>query len=225
MALDGYPGQEHSLPIAPIYSDVVKLFSDIGITYTPTLLVSYGGPWAENYYYSRQNPHDDPKLSHFTAHQELDQKSRRRPGWFRDDEHVFPLHAAGADKIVRAGGRIGIGSHGQLQGLGYHWELWSVQSGGMSTMDALRTATILGAEGLGLEKDVGSIESGKLADLIVLDANPLADIRNTNTIRYVMKNGRLYEGDTLDEVWPRKLPLRRIDWVVAEPATNAGMGR
>ena len=225
MALDGYPGQEHALPIAPIYSDIVKLYSGIGITYTPTLLVSYGGPWAENFYYSRENPHDNAKLAYFTAHEELDQKSRRRPGWFRDDEHVFPLHAAGAKKIVEAGGRIGIGSHGQLQGLGYHWELWSMQSGGMSTMDALRTATILGAQGLGLEKDVGSVEEGKLADLLVLDANPLENIRNTNTIRYVMKNGRLYEGDTLDEVWPRKLPLERTDWVVAEPDTRAGMGR
>ena len=84
-------------------------------------------------------------------------------------------------------------------------------------MEALRTATILGAEGLGLDGDLGSVEVGKLADLIVLDANPLDDIRNTNTIRYVMKNGRLYEGDTLNEVWPRQRELKRSDWVVEEP--------
>ena len=117
MALDGYPGQEHSLPIAPIFSDVVGLFNGSRITYTPTLLVSYGGPWAENYFYSRENPHDDAKLQYFTAHEELDQKSRRRPGWFRDDEHVFAKHANGVKQIVEAGGRAGVGSHGQLQGL------------------------------------------------------------------------------------------------------------
>jgi len=107
VTLDGYPGTEHSLPITPIFSDVIDLMAATGITYTPTLLVSYGGPWGENYYYSRDNPHDDPKLQYFTAHGELDQKSRRRPGWFRDDEHVFQKHGLGTRQLVEAGGRVG----------------------------------------------------------------------------------------------------------------------
>jgi Tol biopolymer transport system component len=216
--IDGYPGHEHSFPIFPLYEDVDRLVAFTRVAYTPTLLVSYGGPWAENYFYSRHNPHDDAKLQRFTPHQELDAKTRRRgAGWFMDEEHVFDDHARELAEMVEAGGLAGVGSHGQLEGLGYHWELWAVASGGLSNHDALRVATMHGARAIGLERELGSLEAGKLADVLVLEGNPLEDLRQTNTLTHVMKNGRLYEADTLDEVWPRQRELGPMYWQGREP--------
>jgi imidazolonepropionase-like amidohydrolase len=124
---------------------------------------------------------------------------------------------------VTQGGLAGVGSHGQLQGLGYHWELWSVASGGMSSLNALKTATILGATALGLDKELGSLEPGKLADIIVMDANPLENIRNTNSIRYVVKNGRLYDGNTLDEVYPTPRKLDVSVWTKEAPKVTTSL--
>ncbi len=230
MVLDGYPGQEHATPTVPLYKDVVNLYARSGIEYTPTLLVQYGGPWAEDYYFQREQPYNDPKVRRFMPYEELALKTRRRGagvgpgpgGWFMEDEYIFPKTAKAAADIVKAGGRIGVGSHGEFQGLGYHWELWSIASGGMPAYDALRMATITGAQALGLDGDLGSLESGKLADLIVMEKNPLENLRNSNSIRYVMKNGRLYEGETLDEVWPRQRKTTAPYGLTETPKTPAG---
>ena len=229
-AMDGYPGIEHSMPIVPAYDDVVQLFATSGTVNSPTLLVSYGGPWAENYFYTSEDVFGDEKLTHFTPKRELDTKARRlqttgpgRGGWFMDEEYAFRKHSGWLAQLVEGGGKTGVGSHGQLQGLGYHWELWALQSGGMDEHDALRAATIMGAEAIGLGGDLGSVEAGKLADLVILDANPLDDIRNTNTVDKVMMNGRLYDGDTLDELWPRQRPAPTAPWRTTAPDVNAGI--
>jgi Tol biopolymer transport system component len=206
-AIDGFHGNEHTLPIVPLYKDVIQLFAQSGIAETPTLIVSYGGPWGENYFYEHTEVHNDTKLNHFTPHSILDRKTTRRVFWGREDEYEFPKHAAQMAKLLRAGGLVGVGSHGQLQGLGYHWEMWMLASGGMTPMEVLRCATVNGSKIIGRPEDIGSLEPGKLADLIVLDKNPLDDIHNTNTVHWVMKNGELYEGDTLDQLWPQQKKL------------------
>jgi Tol biopolymer transport system component len=221
-ALDGYPGIEHALPIAPIFMDVVELFKASQTTNSPTLLVSYGAPFGENYFYATENVHDDVKLQRFMPHASIDTRARRRgpgaggspgqSGWFLPQEYIFSQHAEFAKNLIENGARAGVGSHGQLQGLGYHWELWAMGSGGMSAHDALRSATIYGAEAIGFGNDLGSLEKGKLADILVIDGDPLEDLRNSVNLRYIMKNGRLYDGTTLDEVWPRQRALQDFGW-------------
>ncbi|MBL8186147.1 MAG: PD40 domain-containing protein, partial [Blastocatellia bacterium] len=195
--IDGYSGHEHSLPLQPIYKDVVELVAQTQTFYTPTILVAYGGPWAENYFFQNTDVLNNKRLGRYIPKELINGMMRRRGQWFRAEEYSFKQIAAGAADIVKAGGRAGIGGHGQMQGLGVHWEIWAMQSGGMSTMDTLRVATIFGAEAIGLDKDLGSIETGKLADLVIMDRNPLTDIRNTDSISHVMKNGELYEAETL----------------------------
>lgn len=224
---DGYPGHEHSIPVYPLYSDVTRTIAESKMAYTPTLLVSYGGPWAENFYYTIESPLHDPKLNRFTPYNEMNSKARRRVGglggWFAPEDHVFEKHARGVNSIISQGGLAGVGSHGQLQGLGYHWELWSVASGDMSNIDAIKVATILGAEALGLDNELGSIESGKLADLVIMDKNPLENIRNTNTITHVVKNGRVYDGNTLDEILPTPRKLDVSSWTKEAPKVTTSV--
>ncbi len=212
---DGYAGLEHTLPIAPIYGDVSRLAAFSGITYTPTLIVSYGGPSGFGYYLTRFDVDTVARLRRFTPHDELDKW--RSTTFQRTDQYVHPLHAEGLRKVVEAGGRVGLGSHGELQGLGTHWELWMMGAGGLGNHQVLRAATLHGAEAVGLARDIGSLEAGKLADLQVIDQNPLESLQHSTSIRYVMKNGRLYDAATLDEIHPRQAPLPTMWWWRVEP--------
>ncbi|MBC7894983.1 MAG: amidohydrolase family protein, partial [Cytophagaceae bacterium] len=204
-AIDGYSGHEHTIPTFPLQADVIRFLAESKMVYTPTILVAYGGPWAENYWYETEDLLGNEKLKRFTPWSDLEGKIFRRgggggqAGWFHPTQHIMKPVGESIRDLIAAGGRAGVGSHGQLQGLGYHWELWSMAMGGLSNHNALRVATQIGADAIGLGNDVGSLEVGKLADLVVLNGNPLESLRNTTAIRLVVKNGRVYDGETLAE--------------------------
>lgn len=200
MILDGHSSIEHNIPVAPVYEDVIQLWAASKTTYTPTLIVNYGGLNGEYYFYQHSNVWEKEHLLTFTPRGMIDARSRHRtmaPEEEYKNGHI--LTAESCKALADQGVKVNLGAHGQLQGLGAHWELWMLEQGGMSEMEALRAATMNGAYYLGMDKHIGSLEEGKLADLVVLEANPLDDIRNTEQVSHTMVNGRLYDAKTMNE--------------------------
>jgi len=202
---DGYSGNEHSLSAVPLYKDVVQLFAQSKVSYDLTLEISHGGPPAGESFIAATQPLADPKLMHFYPRY-IAEKLFSRVHWVDPQESVYPQTAASIAKIQRAGGVVGIGSHGNYPGIGYDWELLAMASGGMTPREVLKAATMGSAETIGHAGEIGSLEPGKFADLVILAKDPLADVANDGSVVQVMKNGRLYDAATLDEVWPRQRP-------------------
>ena len=198
LVADGNSTVEHNVPGEVFYEDVLQFFGQSNSNYTPTLVVTYGGLAADPYWRQATDVFDNPLLVHTPPRQLLADTARRTkaPEWaFVDDDA-----AREAKKLADRGVKVSIGAHGQQAGVAAHWELWSFVRGGMSATEALRAGTIASAQSLGMDKDIGSLEVGKLADLVVLTADPSSDIRNSDKIESVMLGGRMYDAATMNEV-------------------------
>ncbi len=224
MILDGHTGIEHNVPIYPLYNDVLTVWGASDVGYTPTLSVNYGSMSGEYYWYQHTNVWEKERLLTFTPRGVVDSRSRHRTMVPYEEYEIGHFQSAAAAKDLHdLGITVNIGGHGQLQGLAAHWEVWMFTQGGMSNHDALRTATINPANYIGMGDHIGSLEPGKLADLIVIDGNPLEDIFDTEFVEYTMINGRLYDADTMNEIgnydrerlpfwWEREGYSEQFDW-------------
>ena len=199
--IDGYAGNEHALAADPLGDDVIDLLARMRTSYTTTLMVTNSGSPGADWFVASDDPAHDPRTLHFWPPSAIEQKLTERP-WRTLDHYRFPHVAAGAAQIARAGGLVGMGAHGEIPGIGFHWEMEAHAMGGMKPMAVLHAATAGSAETIGRLDDLGTIEAGKLADLLILDRDPLVDIRNTRSLQQVMRGGRLYASETLDELWP-----------------------
>jgi imidazolonepropionase-like amidohydrolase len=195
-ALDGFAGNEHAFGVFPLYRDVVELMARSGTSSVLTLMISHGGPPAGADFIARNPALDDPVIARWFPANARERLFARVP-WVAPRDYVYADMAAGAAAIQRAGGVVGIGAHGNYPGIGTHWELQAHVAGGMTPHEALRAATLGSATTIGRARDLGSLEPGKLADFVVLDADPLADVANTLRIHRVVKDGRVWDEETL----------------------------
>jgi imidazolonepropionase-like amidohydrolase len=196
---DGNSTVEHNVPLEYFYDDLVSFWTQTKTNYTPTLVVTYGGPAGDPYWRAHTDVWKHPILSRHAPAALLAAQNVRRD-LAADEDYVDAWSARESKKLADRGVQVSIGAHGQQAGLGPHWELWSFVRGGWSPIEALRAGTIMPAISLGYAKDVGSLETGKLADLVVLDADPTVDIRNSDKVNAVMLGGRMYDAATLNEV-------------------------
>ena len=210
-AIDGFAGNEHAIPVTPLHDDIVRLFAVSRTSYTPTLDVVYGAKGALDDMIVRHRPDRDPKLANFVPPWVIEARVAH-VAWRPSDKQDFPRIAHDALAIQRAGGLVGIGSHGTIQGLGYQFEMEAYAAGGATPMEVLQAATIGSADVIGRKSEVGSLEPGKFADLLVMDRNPLETTANTASLSQVMKNGRLYDAANLNEVWPRQRRMPAPWW-------------
>ena len=221
MILDGHTTVEHNIPVATVFNDLVQTWKNSGTGYTPTLIVCYGALNGENYWYQHSNVWENKRLMSFTPRAILDTRSRHRE-MAPEEEYVdgYMQVSRSVTKLENAGVKANMGGHGQLQGLGAQWEIWMLAQGGMKPLEALRCATMNPAFNLGLDEWIGSLEKGKLADLLVMDKNPLDDIKNTETIKYTMVNGRLYDATTMDEVGNYDRKRSKFYWEAGKNAAS-----
>ena len=214
MIMDGHTGWEHWFYNVPYYKDVTEFLGRAGATYSPTIwLTDFPEGGVMEYFFGKQDVLADSKLRHWYPRAQL--VARRTYVKAPFNQYILPLVADGVARVKRAGGHAAVGGHGEFYGLGSQWDLWALATG-LTPMEALEAATVDGARFIGVADDLGSLEVGKLADILVLDADPSVDIHNSDRLSFVIKGGIVYDPLTLDQIWPRRERYGAIPWKTIE---------
>jgi imidazolonepropionase-like amidohydrolase len=141
MIFDGHTTIEHNLPVATLYNDVINLCKQSKTAMTPTLIVCYGAPNGEYYWYQHTNVWEKERLLRFTPRAIIDSRSRFRtmlPEEEYENGHIQVSKSL--KKLNDAGTLINMGAHGQIQGIGAHWEIWMMQQGGMTNFECVKNS-------------------------------------------------------------------------------------
>jgi Tol biopolymer transport system component len=184
----GYSPKQSSTGRA--YEDVIQIIAKSQMTITPT--AALGG--FQRLVAREPAVLDDPRMQLFP--QWVLDAARPRPGQPPGGGGVPPTQTFATIKALHdAGARIVAGTDSPLvaYGISLHGELEDYVTAGLTPFEALQTATVNPARLLGVEMELGTLAVGKLADLVVIDGDPLADIKNTRRVRTVIKNGEIYE--------------------------------
>jgi len=191
------------------YQDVIDLLAASGMTLTPTMGIADGSPGAGAFWLAVAR---DPSLLNdrrfhelFPAnlvHQVTQQATDLRQDPRRQNAMVTELIMPYGDtlrRLIARGGKVVAGTDSPIipPGISLHTEIQNFVEGGLTPFQALQTATVWAAEALGAGEDLGTIEPGKLADLVIIKGDPLSDIRATWNIHTVIKNGKVYPLDEL----------------------------
>jgi imidazolonepropionase-like amidohydrolase len=181
------------------YGDVVGLLAASGMTLTPTISIGGFQLMALRHPDLLADRRIEQLFPSWTVRAARTVVERAGRGGLEVREARAAAQAATVLAITRAGGRVIAGTDLPIMpyALSLHTELEHFVDGGLTPFEALQTATVNAAAALGSSGYLGTLEPGTLADLVIVEGNPLRDITHTRRVRAVMKNGSLFELESL----------------------------
>ncbi len=209
--VDGYTGADHQYLPIPFYEDVYQFLLHSEFIWTPNIAtttssVSTSDRSVSTYYCDAVD--EARRQEAFVVSKAISycDMVMRRDALPEMETHRAGRVARQVALAAEAGVKIGVSAHNR-PAYNLHVEMWALNIGGMPEEEVLRATSMTNAEKLGLQNEIGSLEVGKIADFVVLEANPLDSILNTMSLRYTVQFGVIYDSETAEPVDPETLAV------------------